>query len=58
MLGEKKIVAFSPELGVSDQPSTLVDTFFPNIADKGKVIIDENFNSAIYMIQKVGYYLE
>ena len=58
MLGERKIVSFSQELGVSDVESSLVDTFYPNIQTTGKIIISENLNGAIYMIQKAGYYLE
>jgi len=58
MLGERKIVSFSQELGVSDVESSLVDTFYPNIQTAGKIIISKNLNGAIYMIQKAGYYLE
>jgi len=54
MLGEKKIVAFSPELGNSNSES---DNFYPNINLLLKEILPQNLIPALYAIQRVGYYL-
>ncbi len=54
MLGEQKIVAFSPELGNSNSGS---DYFYPNIDLLLGEILPQNLISALYAIQRTGYYL-
>ena len=53
MLGEKNIIAFSPELG---SESWLSETFYPPI-DTGLEICRNNLNAAIFGIKKSGYFL-
>jgi len=54
MLGEKKIVAFSPELGNSNSGS---DHFYPSMRILMKEILPQNLVSALYAIQRSAYYL-
>lgn len=54
MLGEKKIVAFSPELGNSNSAS---DHFYPNLDLLLNEILPQNLISALYAIQRTGYFL-
>lgn len=53
MLGEKNIIAFSPELG---SESWLSETFYPTI-ETGLEICRNNLNAAIFGIKKSGYFL-
>jgi len=57
MLGEKKIIAFSPVLGI-DNINNYGQVEYPDITNEGMQILKENYNSALYSIQKAGYYLE
>ena len=54
MLHERKALSFSPELGNGERVS---DTFFPNKSLTFD-ILESNLPSAIYAIQKSGYYLK
>lgn len=54
MLGEKKILAFSPELGLKTQDS---ETFYPSKNTLFK-ILSKNLNSAIYALTRAAYTLQ
>lgn len=54
MLGEKRIVAFSPELGTENSGS---NDFYPSLDIIFNEILPKNLNSALYGIQRAGYYL-
>lgn len=54
MLHERKALSFSPELGNGEKVS---DTFFPNKSLTFD-ILQSNLPSAVYAIQKSGYYLK
>ncbi len=54
MLGEKNIVAFSPELGTSNSGS---QDFYPKLDLLLNEILPQNLISALYAIQRTGYYL-
>jgi hypothetical protein len=55
MLGEKGIIAFSPELGTHDKGS---DEFYPNLYLLVDIILKSNLNAALYGIQRAGYFLK
>jgi hypothetical protein len=54
MLGEKFIVAFSPELGIPNKNS---ERFYPN-KDTVFEVMKQNINSALYAITRAAYYLQ
>ena len=54
MLGEKRIVAFSPELGTKD---TMSDKFYPSKTIMFS-ILKSNLNSALYAITRASYHLQ
>ena len=54
MLGERKIVAFSPELGIANPES---ENFYPRVELIIDDVLPQNLISALYGIQRTGYYL-
>lgn len=55
MLGEKRIISFSPELGTTDRNT---ETFYPSINSIVDVVLKNNLPSALYGIQRAAYYLK
>ena len=55
MLEEKKIIAFSPKLGISNSTSR---SFYPSLDVVLNQILPQNLNSALYAIQRTSYYLK
>jgi hypothetical protein len=54
MLGEKRIIAFSPEIGNNDKGSF---DFYPDLDLLVDVVLKENLPPALYAIQRTSYFL-
>jgi hypothetical protein len=54
MLGEKGIVAFSPELGTAEKDT---EGFYPEINLLVNAVLKANLNTALYGIQRASYFL-